>query len=44
MCMTDKSDLWRLLDDELESLAGPMRKFEKEARDFWEHPADPQVT
>ena len=36
-----RSDLRRLLDDELDALAAPMRTLEEEARRFYEHPDSP---
>ena len=38
-----KSDLRRLLEDELAALARPMRALEEEARDFWRHPDAPAL-
>jgi len=39
-----KSELRRLLEDELDALAEPMRALEEEARDFWRHPETPALS
>ena len=38
------SELRRLLEDELEALAEPMRSLGEEARDFWRHPETPALS
>ncbi len=38
-----KSELRKLLDDELDALAEPMRTLTQAARDFWRHPEAPQL-
>ena len=39
-----RSDLRRLLDDELHALSAPMRTLEEEARSFYEHPDSPALS
>jgi len=40
----DTSDLRRLLEDELDALAEPMRALVAGARDFWRHPETPALS